>query len=94
MSDALQSGNDLHNLALQFAYLKGQLENGLTARVRVIERMQWWQLGALVSIIVLVLVGMFAMFNSARSEKAAVLERLDRHLSQSAVNSGSAGATE
>lgn len=68
------------SLAVQVARIEGKLDNGLSSRVRLIERMQWWQIGIMVAFFAFVLGAMVFLYQTGQSERAEVLRALTNHL--------------
>jgi len=58
--------------------LSAKIENGLSSRVRLIERMQWWQLGIMVAIVGAVIGGLWLLYQAAATDQAKLLEMLEK----------------
>jgi protein-S-isoprenylcysteine O-methyltransferase Ste14 len=71
---------DMQELVKEFYVLKGTLENGLNARVKWIEQMQWWQIGIMLVFFGIILSGVFFMFQAGRAETRLVLDALKNHV--------------
>ena len=77
MKHACLHEDDLKDLREGMIELKGKLTNGLSSRVKSIERMQWWQIGIMVGIIGMVLFGLWYFTTRTLDANAALLERVD-----------------
>ncbi len=67
-------------LCERVAKIEGKLDNGITARIRFIERMQWWQIGIMVVIIGGLVAGMWTMLRqgsaTARENQKLLLDHV------------------
>jgi hypothetical protein len=67
-------------LRLEVMRLSTIVENGLSKRVEWIERMQWWQIGILVTLVGVVIGGLFILYQSGSSERLQVITELRHHI--------------
>jgi len=58
--------------------LTAKIENGLSSRVKLIERMQWWQLGIMVAIVTAVIGGLWLLYQAATNDQAKLVELLEK----------------
>ena len=73
---------DIAELTTAIARFEGKLANGLSARVKLIERMQWWQFGVMVAIIGIVISGLVFLWRDGQDRTQQMLNKLDQHIEQ------------
>jgi hypothetical protein len=68
------------DIRISLAQVQGKLDNGLTTRVRLIEKMQWWQIGIMITMVGALLGGMWVMLQrgseTARENQRILLEHV------------------
>jgi hypothetical protein len=73
-------GDCIDNLGGRVAKLEGKLSNGFEARVKLIERMQWWQLSIMVLLVGILVGGLWYMAQASaarsRETQAMLLEHM------------------
>ena len=74
---------DVEELGKAVELIKGKLSNGLESRVRVIEKMQWWQIGIMVTLVGVLIGGLWYMARESAGRSERMMQTLEAHVSQS-----------
>jgi hypothetical protein len=72
----------VRRLENKIAEIEGKIGNGLEARVRLIERMQWWQIGIMVAIIGALVGALWYLTTHTMDSNAEILRRVNEMLSK------------
>jgi len=67
---------EITNLMGTVSRIEGKLDNGFNSRIKVIEKMQYWQLGVMVAIITGLLVGLWFLTTRTMEADAKLLQQV------------------
>jgi hypothetical protein len=67
---------EITNLMGTVSRIEGKLDNGLDSRIKVIEKMQYWQLGVMVAIITGLLIGLWYLTTRTMEADAKLLQQV------------------
>ena len=66
-------------LCERVACIEGKLTDGLESRVRMIERMQWWQIGIMVTLVGVFVGGLWILTQRIMDKNDELLKRLEAY---------------
>jgi hypothetical protein len=67
---------EIGELTGSVARIEGKLDNGLSSRIKMIEKMQYWQLGVMVAIITGLLIGLWYLTTRTMEADAKLLQQV------------------
>ena len=85
MRDVCTRARQIDNLAVGLSRIEGKLDNGINARIAWLTRIQWWQLGVMVTIIGMVIFGMWFFTTRTLSANDNLLKEVRALVSQGVV---------
>jgi hypothetical protein len=83
--------DDIAALGIEVAHIKGKLSDGLECRVRTIEKMQWWQLGIMVTLVGVLIGGLWFMARESSQRSERMMQALELHVKNMETIDGGKG---